>query len=83
MENIGFYDKLIRFILGVILILIPFLGYFKDYEWLSVLLGLILVSTALIGYCPFYKFLGISTKKSIKVEFRKGQRTKSKKGGKR
>ncbi len=83
MENIGFYDKIIRFVLGAVLVVLPFFEVIRGYEWLSVLIGLALVSTALIGYCPVYRFLGISTKKSVKIEFRKGQKTKSKKGGKR
>ncbi len=57
-------DRVIRIILGVILII---LGWFVlDHNTPGVILyiiGIILVTTGITGVCGLYKLLGISTKK--------------------
>lgn len=83
MENIGFYDRIFRFILGIVFIILPFFWHIKGYEWLSEVIGFILISTALIGFCPIYSFLKFFTQNKIKVEYKKGQTTKSKKRSKK
>jgi hypothetical protein len=62
----GTTDRVIRGIVGVLLILLPFLtgwGMFSA-QWavyLSVLVGLVLTGTAVFGMCPIYRVLGINT----------------------
>jgi len=60
--NVGKTDKIIRIIIGLIIIVIGF--YFKS--WWGVV-GVIPIFTAAIGWCPAYLPFGISSCK-IKEE---------------
>ena len=60
--NVGKTDKIIRVIIGLIIIVIGF--YFKSW-WGAV--GVIPIFTAAIGWCPAYLPFGISSCK-IKEE---------------
>lgn len=63
--NIGTVDRVIRIIVGLLLIAyaIP-LGFAKgDYNWIG-WIGVVPLLTALIGNCPAYSLIGLSTKKS-------------------
>lgn len=55
--NVGATDKIIRIVIGIVLIV---LGVLNTAWWL-VIIGLIPLITGLIGYCPLYTLLGIST----------------------
>jgi len=55
-QNIGTVDRLIRVILGLVIITVGL--YFENWWGL---LGLLPIFTALIGWCGLYKVLGIST----------------------
>lgn len=55
-ENIGPKDKLIRYIAGIIVMII---GYY--YQSLLGGVGLLMVLSALVGTCPLYALLNIST----------------------
>lgn len=57
-KNIGSVDRLIRIVLGVVLITTGF--YFGSYWGL---IGLIPLLTAMIGWCPLYAPFKLSTKK--------------------
>lgn len=59
MKNIGSIDKIIRFILGIVLLSLLFLvnGNLKYWG----LIGIIPILTAVFGYCPLYSILGIKT----------------------
>lgn len=60
----GLLDRLIRLIIGLILVYIVFKGYFIGLIAIILgLIGLILIITAVIGYCPLYTVLKISTSK--------------------
>lgn len=64
LANVGSADRLIRLILGAILIAIPFiqgmaLTAFPGVIMLAV--GAILAATAVIKFCPLYKTVGVST----------------------
>ncbi|HDP97880.1 MAG TPA: DUF2892 domain-containing protein [bacterium] len=65
-QNIGAMDKLIRIIVGLVIIL---LGVFGVIGWWG-LIGLIPIITALVGHCPIYAPFGISTCK-VKTEEKK------------
>ncbi|MDZ7265135.1 MAG: DUF2892 domain-containing protein [candidate division KSB1 bacterium] len=57
--NVGATDKLIRIVVGILLIV---WGIFGSKIW--VIIGLIPLITGLIGYCPLYTVLGINTCKT-------------------
>jgi hypothetical protein len=61
--NIGSTDRLVRLVLGVVLIVLPLLGLFGEGwpVWISLIVGLVLVGTALVRTCPGYTILGIRT----------------------
>ncbi len=54
--NVGATDRLVRIIVGVIVLLLGF--YFKSWWGL---LGLIFVGTGILRFCPFYVPFKIST----------------------
>lgn len=56
--NMGSPDRVIRFIVGVALVALVFVGPRSPWGWL----GIILILTGLFGMCPLYSILGISTK---------------------
>jgi hypothetical protein len=57
-NNVGKTDRIIRVILGVLLIGNVFFALQHPIGWL----GVILVVTGLAGICPVYSLLGINTK---------------------
>ena len=56
-KNIHPIERVIRVVVGVILVTMAFVG--PANPWF--LLGIIPVLTGLIGWCPAYRLLGIST----------------------
>ncbi|SEH69398.1 YgaP family membrane protein [Paracoccus alkenifer] len=60
--NIGNTERIVRLIVGVVLVLLPFLtGFAPVWTWVSVIVGLVLVGTAAVRFCPLWKILGICT----------------------
>jgi hypothetical protein len=57
-NNVGKTDRIIRVVLGVVLIGNVFFALQHPIGWL----GVILVVTGLAGICPVYSLLGINTK---------------------
>ena len=57
--NIGKTDRLIRAIVGALLII----GAFNGGGWLAALIGAVLLGTAYIRFCPAYSVVGFSTVK--------------------
>ncbi len=55
--NVGTVDRVIRVIVGVVLIALVFVGPKTPWGWI----GVIPLVTGLIGYCPLYSLLGIRT----------------------
>jgi hypothetical protein len=62
--NVGSTDRIIRFVLGLLLLstVVLFKG---DARWLG-LIGLIPVATAVLKSCPIYTVFGLSTCQSAK-----------------
>lgn len=58
-QNIGTVDKVIRLILGIVLMSLYFL-LDGGLKYISIL-GIILILTAFINYCPLYTLFGINT----------------------
>ena len=56
-RNEGTADRVIRVILGLVLIALVFVGPQTQWGWV----GLIPLVTGLVGFCPLYKVLGLST----------------------
>lgn len=56
-QNVGGIDRILRAIIGLVLISLVFVGPQTPWGWL----GLIPLGTALIGWCPPYALLGLST----------------------
>jgi len=61
MKNIGNTDKIIRIIIGLVLLSLLFLLNGNTRYW--GLIGLIPLITAFAGFCPSYVLFGISTRK--------------------
>jgi membrane protein implicated in regulation of membrane protease activity len=55
--NEGFLDRLIRIVVGLVLLALVFVGPHTPLGWL----GLIPLATGIVGYCPLYRLLGINT----------------------
>lgn len=64
--NVGSADRIIRIVLGLILVLLP---YVTDLAlWSSPIasiglpiVGVVLVATALFRFCPLYRLIGVRT----------------------
>ncbi len=63
--NIGNADRLVRLILGAILVLSPLLTAFAAASpwlwWAALVVGIVLLATAGMRFCPLYTLLGIRT----------------------
>jgi len=57
-KNIGKTDKIIRILLGVVILSQTVIGLGSLWG----LIGLVLIVTALIDFCPAYTVLGINTR---------------------
>ncbi len=67
--NMGTTDRVIRAIIGLVLILAPFMTSWAVFstQWvmyLSVVVGIVLGGTALFGVCPLYRVFGLDTRKA-------------------
>lgn len=58
--NLGSIDRLVRAVLGVVLLVLAFTGPKTPWGYV----GLILLVTSLISFCPLYRALGLSTTRS-------------------
>ena len=64
--NVGSADRIIRFVVGALLIVLPFLltGGFWDGSLAKYglpVIGAVLVGTAFFRFCPMYRLVGIRT----------------------
>lgn len=58
--NVGRTDRILRVIIGCVLIALVFIGPQTAWGWI----GIIPLATALAGRCPAYSIFGIKTCKS-------------------
>ncbi|SUA53180.1 Protein of uncharacterised function (DUF2892) [Oligella ureolytica] len=58
-KNIGSVDRVIRIIIGIVLIALTLNGNIGAWGWI----GIIPLATALINFCPLYRILGFSSRK--------------------
>ncbi|WP_448589762.1 YgaP family membrane protein [Thermodesulfobium sp.] len=61
-QNEGTIDRIIRFILGLILIYFGFSMQFNTVGIILTVIGIVLIFTAVTGFCALYTLLKISTK---------------------
>lgn len=59
-KNVGSTDRILRIVLGLVLLGAFFLSGEGGYRWLF-LIGIIPLATGLMSSCPLYSILGIST----------------------
>lgn len=63
--NVGSADRIVRLVVGLALVLVPFLtGFAADTAWLrwgALVVGLVMIATAAFRFCPAYTLLGIRT----------------------
>jgi hypothetical protein len=68
MSNVGSYDRILRIIVGLAFVLIPFISgwaLWSETLWtvIAVVFGLVLIGTAAFSFCPIYAALGLSSKR--------------------
>lgn len=68
MTNIGSADRTIRFIVGLLLIVLPLIpptaSWFAplgNWNWAVLAVGIVMVVTAALRICPAYALFGIAT----------------------
>lgn len=57
MRNVGSLDRVLRVVLGLLVLSQVFVGLQTPWAWL----GVIPLATAVFGYCPAYSLLGVNT----------------------
>jgi len=61
-KNVGSMERVIRVVLGVVVLSLAFVGPQSPWAYL----GIIPLATGLLGWCPPYALFGFSTCKSCK-----------------
>lgn len=56
-NNVGNVDRMLRVVLGLVLIGLTLAGTIGVWGWI----GLVPLATAAMGWCPAYTMLGLST----------------------
>lgn len=56
-SNVGGIDKILRIVVGIVLIVLALMGTIGVWGWI----GVLPLATGLFNYCPAYKLLGINT----------------------
>ena len=64
--NIGSIDRIVRIILGIVLLAAPFLSGMALFESttatvISVIVGIVMLATSSMRFCPLYRIFGIRT----------------------
>lgn len=59
--NVGSTDRVIRSILGVVLIGVYFTYPDASWKWAAMLIGLVLLFTSVMSSCAVYSLLGVRT----------------------
>lgn len=67
MLNVGTPDRIIRVILGALLVAAPFVFALPIWAnpiafWASIVVGAVLIATAIFSFCPIYYVLGLRTR---------------------
>ncbi len=71
MANIGTLDRITRALVGLALIIVPFVtGWPTSVVVGSLVVGVVLMATASLSFCPIYAALGLSSKRGRLVHVR-------------
>lgn len=57
MKNVGTVDRVLRVIVGLVLLSLVFVGPRTAWGWI----GVVPLLTALVSYCPLYSLIGLKT----------------------
>lgn len=62
MKNVGGIDRILRIVIGAVLIALVFVlpETFKPWGWI----GVVPLLTGLFNFCPFYSLIGLNTSKN-------------------
>ena len=64
MRNVGTFDRFIRALIGLVLVVVPLLsGWSTALAVISIVVGIVLLVTAAISFCPIYALFGLSSKR--------------------
>lgn len=66
-KNVGTVDRIIRLIIGVVLILAPFVSGMAMFEnavvtVIAIIVGLVMLVTSAMNFCPLYQITGLRTR---------------------
>ena len=56
-RNEGTVDRVLRVIVGLVLVSLVFIGPKTAWGWI----GVVPILTGLVGYCPAYRLIGLNT----------------------
>ncbi|CAO1664151.1 DUF2892 domain-containing protein [Halomonas sp. FeN2] len=56
-SNVGGIDKILRILVGIVLIVLALTGTIGLWGWI----GVLPLATGLFNFCPAYKLLGVNT----------------------
>jgi hypothetical protein len=59
-SNVGGIDRILRIVIGAVLVLLAVTGQVGAWGWI----GLLPLATGLMGWCPPYSLLGLNTCKN-------------------
>ena len=66
-KNMGSYDKLIRLVIAIVLIVLYYTGVIAGtLGIIGLVLALVFTVTSLISFCPLYTLFGLNTSKKEK-----------------
>lgn len=65
-QNVGKVDRILRLVLGLILIVVPFVSEMAvfqtaGFKYGAVAVGVIFVVTSFFRFCPLYRVFGMNT----------------------
>ncbi|CUH77093.1 DUF2892 domain-containing protein [Tropicibacter naphthalenivorans] len=60
-KNMGQTDRIIRAIVGIVLLIAFFSMAAGVLKWIALVVGIVMLATAAMGSCPPYALLGINT----------------------
>lgn len=64
MQNVGTLDRIVRVVLGLILIALPFaINPGAWASWALFVIGAVLIATAAFSFCPLYAALGLTSRR--------------------
>ena len=55
--NVGGIDRILRIVVGVVLVILAILGIGSPWTWI----GVVPLATGLLGWCPAYTLFGLRT----------------------